>query len=94
MPAVGIVLFLIGLWIVIRTLRGGLASTLTREGASGPSTPQPATSAPASGPSQTLASEWRSVQGLAAIQRRQRRRLNPAFGPAPGIPDPLIQTGL
>lgn len=30
MPAVGIVLLLIGLWIVIRTLRGGLVPTLTR----------------------------------------------------------------
>jgi hypothetical protein len=30
MPAVGIVLILIGLWLVIRTLRGNLAQTLTR----------------------------------------------------------------
>ncbi len=29
MPAVGIVLFLIGLWIFIRTVRGNLAKTLT-----------------------------------------------------------------
>jgi hypothetical protein len=29
-PAVGIVLFLIGLWVFIRTLQGNLASTLTR----------------------------------------------------------------
>jgi hypothetical protein len=32
MPAVGIVLFLIGLWIFIRTVQGGLAATLTRSG--------------------------------------------------------------
>jgi hypothetical protein len=30
MPAVGIVLILIGLWFLIRTLRGGLAGTLSR----------------------------------------------------------------
>jgi hypothetical protein len=30
MPALGIVLLLIGLWLVIRTLRGGLVSTVTR----------------------------------------------------------------
>lgn len=30
MPAVGIVLFLIGLWVAIRTLRGGLGATLSR----------------------------------------------------------------
>jgi hypothetical protein len=30
MPAVGIVLFLIGLWLFIRTLRGNLAGTLSR----------------------------------------------------------------
>jgi len=30
MPAVGLVLILIGLWFIIRTLRGGLPSTLTR----------------------------------------------------------------
>jgi hypothetical protein len=30
-PAVGIVLLLIGLWIVIRTLRGNLAASLTRK---------------------------------------------------------------
>jgi hypothetical protein len=30
MPAVGIILFLIGLWLFIRTLRGKLAATLTR----------------------------------------------------------------
>jgi hypothetical protein len=30
MPAVGIVLLLIGLWIVVRTLRGGLISSITR----------------------------------------------------------------
>jgi hypothetical protein len=30
MPAVGIVLFLIGLWLVVRTLRGNLAATITR----------------------------------------------------------------
>ncbi len=30
MPAVGITLLLIGLWIFIRTLRGGLVNTLTR----------------------------------------------------------------
>lgn len=30
MPAVGIVLILIGLWIAIRTLRGNLAATITR----------------------------------------------------------------
>ncbi len=28
MPAVGIVLFLIGIWVFIRTLRGNLAGTL------------------------------------------------------------------
>jgi hypothetical protein len=32
MPAVGIILFLIGIWIVIRTLRGKLAETITRTG--------------------------------------------------------------
>ncbi len=31
MPAVGIVLALIGLWILIRTLRGKLAVTLTNQ---------------------------------------------------------------
>ncbi len=31
MPAVGIVLFLIGLWIFIRTLRGNLAGALLGE---------------------------------------------------------------
>ena len=31
MPAVGIVLVLIGLWFVIRTLRGNLPATLTRQ---------------------------------------------------------------
>lgn len=30
MPAVGIVLFLIGLWFMIRTLRGNLAASVTR----------------------------------------------------------------
>lgn len=30
MPAVGIVLFLIGVWLFVRTLRGNLAATLTR----------------------------------------------------------------
>lgn len=30
MPAVGITLILIGLWILVRTLRGGLASSLAR----------------------------------------------------------------
>lgn len=30
MPAVGIVLALIGLWILIRALRGNLAGTVTR----------------------------------------------------------------
>jgi hypothetical protein len=30
-PAVGIVLFLIGMWILIRTLRGNLAGKLSRE---------------------------------------------------------------
>lgn len=30
MPAVGIVLLLIGLWIFVRTLRGKLAQTLWR----------------------------------------------------------------
>jgi hypothetical protein len=30
MPAVGIILFLIGIWLVIRTLRGNLAETITR----------------------------------------------------------------
>jgi hypothetical protein len=29
MPATGVILVLIGLWLVIRTLRGNLASTLT-----------------------------------------------------------------
>ena len=33
MPAVGIILFLIGLWLFVRTLRGGLATTLSRAGA-------------------------------------------------------------
>jgi hypothetical protein len=32
MPAVGLVLFLIGLWLVIRTLRGNLIRTLTEPG--------------------------------------------------------------
>ena len=31
MPAVGIVLLLIGLWIFIRTLRGKLAESITRK---------------------------------------------------------------
>ena len=35
MPAVGIVLILIGLWIAIRTLRGGLAGTLARSSSYG-----------------------------------------------------------
>jgi Domain of Unknown Function (DUF350) len=30
MPAVGIVLLLIGLWVVVRTLRGKLGQTITR----------------------------------------------------------------
>ncbi len=30
MPAVGLVLILIGIWFVIRTLRGNLAATITR----------------------------------------------------------------
>jgi hypothetical protein len=30
MPAVGLILILIGIWFVIRTLRGGLATTITR----------------------------------------------------------------
>lgn len=30
MPAVGIILILIGLWFVIRTLRGQLAASLSR----------------------------------------------------------------
>jgi hypothetical protein len=30
MPAVGLVLILIGLWFVIRTLRGGLPRTIKR----------------------------------------------------------------
>jgi hypothetical protein len=30
MPAVGITLILIGIWLVVRTLRGNLAATLTR----------------------------------------------------------------
>lgn len=30
MPAVGIVLILIGLWVVIRTLRGKLAAVISR----------------------------------------------------------------
>lgn len=30
MPAVGIVLFLLGIWLFVRTLRGKLAATLTR----------------------------------------------------------------
>ena len=30
MPAVGIVLLLIGLWFIVRTLRGNLAATLSR----------------------------------------------------------------
>jgi len=30
MPAVGILLILIGVWFVIRTLRGKLAATITR----------------------------------------------------------------
>jgi hypothetical protein len=30
MPAVGLVLILIGLWFVIRTLRGGLAHSFKR----------------------------------------------------------------
>jgi len=30
MPAVGLVLILIGLWFVIRTLRGQLPQTITR----------------------------------------------------------------
>jgi hypothetical protein len=30
MPAVGLVLILIGLWVAIRTLRGKLAATLSR----------------------------------------------------------------
>lgn len=30
MPAVGLVLILIGLWFVIRTLRGNLPKTITR----------------------------------------------------------------
>ena len=32
MPAVGIILLLIGLWIFIRTVRGKLAASLTRSG--------------------------------------------------------------
>jgi hypothetical protein len=31
MPAVGLTLFLIGLWVFIRTVRGGLATTLAPE---------------------------------------------------------------
>lgn len=30
MPAVGIILLLIGLWFIVRTLRGGLAESITR----------------------------------------------------------------
>jgi hypothetical protein len=30
MPAVGITLLLIGIWLLIRTVRGGLAATLSR----------------------------------------------------------------
>lgn len=30
MPAVGVLLILIGLWFVIRTLRGGLVHTISR----------------------------------------------------------------
>lgn len=30
MPSVGIVLALIGLWVIVRTLAGGLADTLAR----------------------------------------------------------------
>lgn len=95
MPAVGIVLILIGLWIMIRTLRGGLASTLSRvsDASGAPATHQPAASAPSASAS-AHASEWLSPQGRAALQQRQRQNINPAFGPAPGIPDPLIQTGL
>jgi hypothetical protein len=30
MPAVGIVIFLIGLWFLVRTVRGNLAASLSR----------------------------------------------------------------
>ena len=47
MPAVGIVLLLIGLWIVVRTLAGNLASHLTRtSSSSGEVAPGPEQSPP------------------------------------------------
>lgn len=81
MPAVGIVLFLIGLWLLVRTLRGKLPATLSRSsewaGASSePVIPDAATPAAPAAPARSPSSIARAPSP--AARRRPSLHLSPS----------------
>jgi len=73
-PAVGIVLILIGLWLLVRTLRGGLAPSLSRTIEAGGAQPS-ADQAAATGPQPPVVSKPSAI-ARAPAPRPSRRTLH------------------